>query len=314
MDDTGYGNNRPGLVLQAATPKLTPMSSDRFYMRGDYPRQSTTALVWIIATMVAAFIMQLVLLSPWFGASALIPSQLSLTPRAILQGHVWTLVTHGFLHSTGNLLHIFFSVLSLVLIGRELEPQLGAKRFIALFAGALLLGALCWLAFHWRTGGIHIGPSAAIMGMLVVLACLYSRQQMDFMPFFLFSVTMRPMYFVYGLLALDAFLLILYELPGADAPFAYSPSVHLGGMLAGWLYFRFFHARDGWDRASSFRLPGWLSFRRKAPPAPKLSRPAQNLRAEVDRILDKINSHGFGSLTEEEKRVLDDAKDMLSKH
>ena len=36
--------------------------------------------------------------------------------------------------------------------------------------------------------------------------------------------------------------------------------------------------------------------------------------AEVDRILDKINSHGFGALTEGEKRILDEAKDLLSRH
>mgnify|MGYP006139679347 CR=1 FL=1 len=36
-------------------------------------------------------------------------------------------------------------------------------------------------------------------------------------------------------------------------------------------------------------------------------------RTEVDRILDKINSQGFASLTPDEKRVLDDAKDLLSR-
>ena len=38
-----------------------------------------------------------------------------------------------------------------------------------------------------------------------------------------------------------------------------------------------------------------------------------DLRAEVDRILDKINSQGFGSLTDEEKRCLDQAKDLLNR-
>jgi hypothetical protein len=41
--------------------------------------------------------------------------------------------------------------------------------------------------------------------------------------------------------------------------------------------------------------------------------PRADLRAEVDRILDKINSQGFGALTEEEKRRLDEAKDLLSR-
>ena len=32
---------------------------------------------------------------------------------------------------------------------------------------------------------------------------------------------------------------------------------------------------------------------------------------EVDRILDKINEKGFGALTQQEKRTLDEAKDVL---
>jgi hypothetical protein len=36
------------------------------------------------------------------------------------------------------------------------------------------------------------------------------------------------------------------------------------------------------------------------------------LRAEVDRILDKINLHGFGSLTAAEKRSLDEARHHLN--
>jgi membrane associated rhomboid family serine protease len=265
-------------------------------------------------------VLQLVLLSPWFGASVALPDQLRLTVPSIQQGHLWTLLTHGLLHSTRYPLHIFFSLLALVLIGRELEPQLGARRFTALFIGALLAGAGSWLALHWRYGGVHIGPSAGIMGLLVVLARLYENQRMNFMPFFVFSVTMRPMYFVYGLAVLDAFLLLFYELPGADAPFGSAPSAHLGGMVAGWVYFRFFHANNGWDRAASaLAWPTWLKFKRSKPAdssSATVSRPRRGpeaLRADVDRILDKINSHGFGSLTEEEKRTLDDAKDLLSK-
>jgi membrane associated rhomboid family serine protease len=305
------------LVLRDNQPSFGLMSSDRFYMRGDYPRPPTTTLVWLVAAMVAAFFVQLLLLSPWFGSSSSLPDLLRLSVRGMQQWHLWTLVTHGFLHSTNNPLHIIFSLIILVSIGRELEPQLGSRRFLMLFLGSLVFGALCWLALHWRSGGVHIGPGAGIMGLLVVLSCLYAGQQMNFMPFFVFSVTMRPMYFVYGLATIDVFLLVLYEIPGAITPFGFSPSIHLGGMLAGWLYFRFLHANNGWDRAASFKLPQWLQFRRKptvSPPRPGRHREPTLLKADVDRILDKINSHGFGSLTAEEKRTLDAAKDLLSKN
>jgi hypothetical protein len=134
-------------------------------------------------------------------------------------------------------------------------------------------------------------------------------------------VRLRPKYFVYGLLALDGFGLLFYELLGSPAPFAYSPSAHLGGMLVGWVYARFLHANNGWDRPAALplRWPQRLSRRRKearaaaAPPA-RRRKPTPALRAEVDRILDKINSEGFGALTAEEKRLLDEAKDLLSKH
>ena len=37
------------------------------------------------------------------------------------------------------------------------------------------------------------------------------------------------------------------------------------------------------------------------------------MKKEVDRILDKINSKGFGSLSDDEKKILDEAGDLLKK-
>lgn len=307
------------LVLSRFAAKLHPMPSDRFYMRGDYSRPRTTALVWLVAAMISCFVLQSALLLPWFDASSNLPAQLRLTVRGLEQGHIWTLLTHGFLHSTEFPLHILFSLVVLVLLGRELEPQLGARRFTALFGAALLTGAGCWLALHWHTGGAHIGPSAGLMALLVVLARLHEDQRMTFMPFFVFSVTVKPMHLIYGFAVIDTLILLLVELPGSDALFGYAPSAHLGGMAAGWVYFRFFHANNGWDRAPGFSLPAWV---RRSDKALDASAPASNsrpmrdalsLKADVDRILDKINSEGFGSLTEAEKQTLDDAKALLSK-
>jgi hypothetical protein len=65
-------------------------------------------------------------------------------------------------------------------------------------------------------------------------------------------------------------------------------------------------------------LPAWMRKRKDTPepqPAFKVNITArENLKAEVDRILDKINTSGFGSLTAEEKRTLDAARTLLSKH
>ncbi len=274
-------------------------------------------MVWIVAAMASCFVLQLSLLSPWLEAFGTLPDQLRLTVRSVQLGHVWTLLTHGFLHDTSFPLHIVVSLLLLVLVGRELEPHVGSGRFAALFGAALVVGGLFWLALHWQHGGFQIGPGAGISALLVVLARLYASQPLNFMPFFVFSVTLRPMHIVYGVALVDILLLLLFELPGAALPFGYAPSVHLGGMITGLIYFHFFHASNGWDRAPGFSVPAWLRFSRKnpAPPSPvEFSSPDPvDLRADVDRILDKINSQGFGSLTPEEKHTLDTAKDLLSK-
>jgi len=294
------------------------MLTDRSYMRSDYPQRHTSALVWLVAALIAAFVIELVLVSPWFGATGEASmSQFRLTVRGIQSGHLWTLLTHSFLHNL-NPIQITFTILGLIFIGREVEPLLGRQRFFAVYFGSILLGALAWTAVHWIHGGAHVGATAGVMGLFVVLACLYPNQEVNFLILFLFPVTVRPKYLALGLVVLNALGLIIFEIPGNFAPLDYAPSVHLAGMLGGWIYFRYFHANNGWDRAPSVELPSWM---RRGPKnaqesinSPhKSDKSAADLRAEVDVILDKINSQGFGALTEEEKRLLDDAKDMLSR-
>lgn len=291
------------------------MSSDRDYMRHDYPHRSTTALVWLVATIVAAFVLQLILLSPWFGSGAALISQLVLTIPGLQHWHLWTLLTHSLLHSTSYPFHILFTILGLVFVGRELEPVLGAKRFLWVYSAAILLGGLGWTAVHWGHDGGHMGAVAGVFALLVVLAGIHPHLEMNLL---FFPVSIRIRQIVLIILGVEILGLVFYELIGAGAPLGLTPSAHLGGMLAGWLYMRFFHASQGWDRAAGFSLPHWLRFGsgKRPSPTPVLGhrRPSASLRADVDRILDKINSQGFGSLSNEEKRTLDDAKDLLSKH
>lgn len=291
------------------------MLSDRSYMRSEYSRGGTTpAYVWLICAIVAMFVLELVVLSPKLGGAAILVHELSLTVEGVREWHLWTLLTHSFLHSTSSPWHILFTVSGLIFAGRELEPLLGAKRFLWLYAGMVLLGGLVWTAVNWTHGTGHIGAGSAVFGLLVVLACVHPQMEMSF---FLFPVQFNIRHIVYVLIAANALGLLLYEIPGTLLPLGMTPSAHLGGMLAGWIYFRYLHASHGLDRAGGLQLPAWLRRWPKwrtssAGSSPRI--PSPNLRAEVDRILDKINSQGFGALTDQEKRVLDEAKDLLSRH
>jgi membrane associated rhomboid family serine protease len=295
------------------------MLSDRSYMHDDYPRNRTNALTWLISAIIGSFVLQFVFLR-WFNQGGALENFLALTMPNIRAGKVWTVVTYSLLHSTGNLLHIVSNLLGLFFLGRILEPLLGSKRFVWLFVGAVATGGLLWIASHWHGGGAAIGASAGVAGLFVVFACFYPNQPMTFLLFFVLPVTLKPKYVAFALLGMELIGFLFYEIMGAVSPFgsAIAHSAHLGGMLAGWIYFRYIHDAN-WSLKSSrsdIELPRWL---KKAPKAaaiavePLDTTRREDLRAEVDRILDKINSHGFGALTADEKRLLDEARDLLSR-
>jgi len=295
------------------------MLSDRSYMRNDYPQRTTSVLVWLICAITAGFIVQNVMLR-WFHVGGAVYSLFALSIQGLHSARIWTLVTYSLLHVPDNLLHIVGNLLALYFLGRELLPLLGSRRFLGLYLAATVVGGMAWAATHWVQAGnpTLIGASAGVSALLIVFACFYPNQQMTFLLFFVFPVTLKPKYIAIAAALIDLSGFVFYELLGAVSPFGFAHSAHLGGMAVGWLYFRHVHqARWGFlSGQPEIELPAWMRKRAKAPAPPVYGVNLSNrndLRAEVDRILDKINSQGFGALTADEKRLLDEAKDSLSR-
>jgi membrane associated rhomboid family serine protease len=296
------------------------MLSDRPYMRDPRQDGTTSVLVWLISAIVAGYILQNICLK-MLHAGPEAEALFALSAPGLRAGHLWTLVTYSFLHSTDNWLHIICNLVALYFLGRELLPVLGAKRFLGLYFSGVILGAALWSAVNWHTGAMVIGASAGVMALLIVFACFYPNREVTLLLFFVLPVTIKPKYLALGCVAIDLFGCFFYELMGNASPLGFAHSAHLGGMAAGWLYFRFAHSAPAWtDRPAhraNIELPQWM--KRSAPVA--AAHPAyrvnignrDDLRVEVDRILDKINSKGFGALTPDEKRLLDEAKDSLSR-
>ena len=307
--------------MNEAISTVPMMLSDRSYMRDSYSRPTTSVLTWLICAIVAGFVLQNVFY--WWigpGAGAAFDRALELTIPGVKSGQVWTLVTYSMLHSMTNFLHVIGNLLALFFLGRELLPLLGSRRFLWLFFGGVIGGALLWVATNWNYGGAVVGASAGVLAFLVVYASIQPNQPITFLLFFILPVTLKPKWIVFALLAMDGLGYLFYEMMGRPSPFGYAHSAHLGGMAAGWLFFRFVYRRE-WqepDRVSTIELPRWFRRAKAAPTAPayrvNVTPPSrEDLRAEVDRILDKINSQGFGALTPEEKRRLDEAKNLLSR-
>ena len=295
-------------------------------MREEYQRERTSALTWLVSAMIAGVVLQLAMNAPFFRGENRFDDFFGLSVAALKHGWIWTIFTHAFLHSTTFILHPLFNVLALYFLGRELLPMLGPRRFVALFAAATIVGGLVWAATHWQAvGEMHIGATAAVYALFTVFACFFPNQEITFLLFFVFPVTVKPKQVAVALAGFAVIGFACYELPGNALPFDVSlaSSAHLGGMLVGYFYYRFVHDGRWFTSQDSveIELPRWLRRSRKALPAAParevrpVATPArsQDIRAEIDRILDKINSEGLGALTADERRVLDGAKALLSR-
>ena len=299
---------------------------NRPYMRADpaYAPASWSALKWIIISLVAGFLLQVVAQN-WLGFPNL-PILLGLSPVGLSNGWGWTLLTYGWMHQlqAGLPWHLLGNCLFLYWFGRAVQPRIGSQRFLEAFVCCILLGGITWLLVRFIAPDAFplIGASAGVSGILTVFFLFHWHDRLG-IPFTQLQFAGR--HFFYVILGIESLLFVLWELsPNSGSAIAHS--AHLGGMAGGYLYHRFLLARP--TLADAFRSFGTKvkpisrqEPKRSAatkPGAPKPGKFSVNvgnrkeLRAEVDAILDKINREGFSSLTPEEKRTLDRAKDMLN--
>lgn len=297
------------------------MLSERPYLRGEYPRETTSVVTWLICAVAGSFLLEFVAVTAWGAPAAAAFRQLAFSAENLAAGWLWTPLTHWLLHSTGNLFHVSLVLAGLYLLGHELIPVLGARRFLLVFAIAIFSGALVWGSLNWRTGGTLIGATAGIYGLIAVHALLHADREHSILLFFFFPITFKPGHLALGLLGFDTVAMVIVDLLGRQLPFSYAPSAHLGGMLAGWACCRLIQHRD--RRTSAMKslpastAPSQAGQRAKEAFVEDTAGPGgrsrDEIRQQVDRILDKINSQGFGALSPAERRILDEAKELLSK-
>lgn len=295
------------------------MFSERHYARDTarYDDQRTSALVWLLCAIGAGFVLQVIFESLIPGASS-IPTQVaSLVPGLFVRGYAWTLLTYPLLHA--GLLHVIINGAVIYFMGREVLPLLGNKRFYALFAASAIGGGLVWLAVNFHRDYRLIGADSIAYALFIYFACLNPNNRIRAMFFFVIPVTIVPKRLATILTAVFLCGLFLIEIPNRHVSFSLNYSAYLGGSLGAVAFYWFIHRRKRASRDEGSRrvLPEWLHKKKKpaAIATPKYTvniTSRDDLKAELDRILDKINSQGFASLTDEEKRTLDAAKDMLS--
>jgi len=120
-----------------------------------------------------------------FIAQYALDSSLNLTMRFALYPYnsgyfePYQLVTHMFLH--GGFFHILFNMWALWLFGSVLEKVWGPKKFLIFY---LVCGLAAGLAETFLvSGGLAIGASGAIMGLLGAFAYTFPNTQFYMIPF-----------------------------------------------------------------------------------------------------------------------------------
>lgn len=283
------------------------MLSDRDYIRRPAWTQRTessmtSVLVW---TTVIVYVLQ------WLTQDQ-ITGWLWLQPYEIQHFQFWRLGTYLFVH--GGFFHLFMNMWALYLFGRPLEAAMGGNRFLNLYFTSGIIGGLVWLFFNWQSPATPVvGASGAVFGVMMAAAMKFPNERiMLLIP----PVVMRLKTFVVIYAAIE----LLFELTRFGGNVAHL--AHLGGMLGAFLFMRNLYTpaalrRLGGDLAASWR--SWRARRRRGqftldprPDAPPVSpADAARLSAEVDRVLDKIGRDGIQSLSAEERRVLEKARERL---
>ena len=266
-----------------------------------FPRPTPWVLRLIVITAVAQLLLETVLTSPD------IRSLLIMNPSAF-GARPWGVVTYLFVH--GGILHLATNMLALYMFGTAVETRMGSRSFLFYYMYCGISAALfCLLLSLFSHQAPVIGASGAVLGVAVAFAMYWPEAEILVL---LIPIPIKARTLVLGLVVLDLVFALLI-------PDGIAHEAHLGGALAGWLFFKF--------QAASRRRPAPLprqepervlmaqqtaagrdSDPRAGQPGRPLSpRPGSDpVATEVDRVLDKISAKGIGSLTPEERRFLDE--------
>lgn len=286
----------------------------------------TPAVQWLIAINVAVYFIQLTLLEP-----AAVQFTLGFQKNNL--GHQWwTIGTYMFVH--GGFWHLALNMYTLWLFGPRVEWRWTTREFLRFY---LFCGLGGWFAHLVFVPGetLLIGASAAVFGVMLAYATLWPDEQL-----FVFGViptTVRWLVIFVGALNLVG------GITASDGQSGVAYLAHVGGLAAGWLYLRTTAAvnlgrlRQGVSpvpdepddvppRAVPKALPrsrararehiddvvarsNAMVARRTA--SRRAVREPQLEHSALDTVLDKISAHGLESLTDAERKLLDEVSKRL---
>lgn len=220
---------------------------------------------------------------------------LGLTPMTVITKYwFWQPFTYAFLH--GNGWHLFFNMFALWMFAPHIESAWGTKSFLRYYIFCAFGAAVC--QFLLAPTSLVLGASGGIYGLLLAFGLM-------------FPDAVIYLFFVFPLRAIQAVmfiaLLTLVSAMGTGGE-RVAHFAHLGGMITGFLLLKspqWFRDLRMWFALYRFRNPlGKRPGARRPITQFEVHDPADDISAEVDRILEKISAKGVDSLTKEEHETM----------
>ncbi len=260
---------------------------------GRYPIHVTTLLVII---HVACMIVGCLLLAA--GAGTFLGWLSFDSAQVLLAGRVWQIATYAFVHPPSGLIWFAIEMYMLFAFGREVERFIGRRSFIALYLLLLLAPTLLLtLGGFWQRTGLA-GSATIHFAIFIAFAAIYPNVELF----------LRILAKWVALVFVGAYTLQLLAYHNWSELVVLWLSV---GLAYGFVQRRGTEPRLAW-------LTGWTSrWRSKRSlqvvprsPSRRVVEP-ENIYESIDPVLDKISKSGIGSLTANERRMLDRARNRL---
>ncbi|ADQ80988.1 Rhomboid family protein [Paludibacter propionicigenes WB4] len=236
-----------------------------------------------------------------------VPSNVSL-----LLTQFWSVFSYMFLHE--SLSHIFFNMFSLFWFGRIFLLYFSEKQLVGLYVIGGLVAALTYVsAFNLIpyyaplvSQSLLLGASGSIMAIIVATA--FQSPNMELQLLFIGNVKLK---YIAAVAVLTSFFGLTSNNSGGQL-------AHLGGALAGYIFVVSLH--QGTDlskgvsrildvfsnlfRPKKLKVKTNPNYRKAKMTDAEFNANKARKMAEIDKILDKIKTSGYESLSTEEKKRL----------
>ncbi len=296
--------------------KEGPSFLDSFTLRGQ------VVIKWLLIVNIAVYVMQLITREGVAGGP--VTEALILIPQKVLDGQVWRLLTHAFLHDPSNPFHIIFNMWVLWLFGGYMEELYGRWEFLAFYLTAAVMGGLAFMAQAALGWHLPLGLNSAALGAsgavtAVIILCAFHYPNLTILLFFVLPV---PIWALAVFQVIQDSFGLLGGRSGANIGF----SAHLGGAAFAALYFQmhwrlltFWPKFRSWkSQRSRPRLRVFRGEEESREPVPVATIPPavdvdEQLEAKLDAVLEKVARTGQSSLTDAEKQILLRASEIYKK-